>query len=141
MCGRYNIIPSSEAFLEVFGIIEGMETFSGRPRYNIAPSGDTVPAVRRGKRGRALCALRWPLIPHWAKEGKAKFATANAKGETARDKASFRDAWKNGLPDPGERLLRIAKRRGAQAALSRPDAGRRAPSAACGTAAAPPPAR
>lgn len=96
MCGRYNVTPDAEAFIEVFGILEGMETLPDKPRYNIAPSGDPVPAVRRGESGRELCALRWPLIPHWAKEGKVKFATANAKGETIKDKASFRDAWRKG---------------------------------------------
>lgn len=96
MCGRYNITPNAEAFIEVFEIIEGIETLPEKPRYNIAPSGDTVPAVREGERGHTLCRLRWPLIPHWAKEGKVKFSTANAKGETVRDKPSFRDAWRKG---------------------------------------------
>lgn len=94
MCGRYNVIPDAEAFVDIFEIIEGIETLPGSPRYNIAPSGDPVPAVRQGEAGRQLCPLRWPLIPHWAREGKVKFSTANAKGETAREKPSFRNAWR-----------------------------------------------
>ncbi|MGA8260199.1 MAG: SOS response-associated peptidase [Arenicellales bacterium] len=96
MCGRYNVTPNSEAFLEVFEIMEGLDTLPDKPRYNIAPSGDAVPAVRQGATGRQLCMLRWPLIPHWAKEGKVKFATANAKGETLAEKPAFRNAWQRG---------------------------------------------
>jgi len=96
MCGRYNVIPNAEAFVDLFDIAEGIETLPGRPRYNIAPGGDPVPAVRPGARGRELCRLQWPLIPHWAKEGRLKFATANAKGETLQDKPSFRTAWRRG---------------------------------------------
>lgn len=54
-----------------------MELLPEQPRYNIAPSGESVPAVRQGEGGRELCLLRWPLIPGWAKEGKIKFNTAN----------------------------------------------------------------
>lgn len=96
MCGRYNVTPNSEAFQDVFEIMEGLETLSDKPRYNIAPSGQPVPAVRQAHRGRELCRLRWPLIPHWAKEGRVKFSTANAKGETLKDKPSFRNAWRRG---------------------------------------------
>jgi putative SOS response-associated peptidase YedK len=96
MCGRYNVTPNSEAFLEAFEIMEGLETLSEQPRYNVAPGGDPVPAVRQTERGRQLCRLRWPLIPHWARDGKIKFSTVNAKGETLKDKPSFRNAWQKG---------------------------------------------
>lgn len=96
MCGRYNVTPNSGAFLEVFEIMDGLETLSETPRYNIAPGSAPVPAVRQTERGRQLCRLRWPLIPHWVKEGKVKFSTANAKGETLADKPAFRNAWRRG---------------------------------------------
>lgn len=96
MCGRYNITPNAEAFLDLFDIVDGIESLAPTPRYNIAPSGAAVPVVRRGERGRELRPLRWPLIPHWARDGKVKFATANAKGKTLRDKPSFRDPWRRG---------------------------------------------
>jgi len=96
MCGRYNVTPNAEAFIDVFDIINGIELLDGAPRYNIAPSGDPVPVVRRGDDGRELRMLRWPLLPHWAREGKVKFATANAKGETVRDKPAYRTAWRRG---------------------------------------------
>jgi len=96
MCGRYNITPDAEAFIEAFDVVEGLDTLPVRPRYNIAPSGDPLPAVRPGEQGREVCRLRWPLIPHWARERRIKFATANAKGETVRDKPAFRNAWRRG---------------------------------------------
>lgn len=107
MCGRFNNTPNRIAFNRLFDIREGIETLSERPRYNIAPSGAPVPVVRRGKQGRELVNLRWPLIPHWAKHGKVKFSTANTKGETVKDKAAFRNAWRpwTPLPDSGDRIL------------------------------------
>lgn len=96
MCGRYNVTPHSEAFLQVFEIMEGLETLSGKPRYNVAPGGEPVPAVRQSAHGRQLCRLRWPLVPHWARDGKVKFSTVNAKGETLRNKPAFRNAWRKG---------------------------------------------
>lgn len=96
MCGRYNVIPNAEAFVDVFGIVDGIETLPNKPRYNIAPSGEPVPVVRQESEGRELRQLRWPLLPHWAKAGRIKFATANAKGETVQDKPAFRNAWRKG---------------------------------------------
>lgn len=96
MCGRYNVTPNAEAFLDVFDIVDGVELLPETPRYNVAPTGAPVPVVRRGENGRELRLLQWPLIPHWAKEGKVKFSTANAKGETVRDKPAFRNAWRRG---------------------------------------------
>lgn len=96
MCGRYNVTPNAEAFVDVFDIIDGIELLPDTPRYNIAPSGTPVPAVRQDEGGRQLRMLRWPLVPHWAKEGKVKFSTANAKGETVPEKPAFRNAWRQG---------------------------------------------
>lgn len=96
MCGRYNVIPNAQGFVYAFGIVAGIETLPDKPRYNIAPTGEPVPVVRQESEGRELCQLRWPLLPHWAKEGRIKFATANAKGETVQDRPVFRTAWRKG---------------------------------------------
>lgn len=96
MCGRYNVTPNAEAFVDVFDIIDGIDLLPDTPRYNIAPSGEPVPVVRPAERGRELGLLRWPLLPHWATEGRIKFSTTNAKGETVRDKPAFRTAWRRG---------------------------------------------
>jgi putative SOS response-associated peptidase YedK len=31
---------------------------------------------------RELTVMRWGLVPHWSKDGKASFSTINAKSET-----------------------------------------------------------
>lgn len=101
MCGRYNVTPSAEAFIEAFDIVAGMDNLPEQPRYNISPSTrrseTTVPAVRVNDAGaRALVLPQWPLIPFWAKERTLKFSTANAKGETVAEKPAFRGAWRRG---------------------------------------------
>lgn len=58
--------------------------------YNVSPS-QTIAAFR----GPAGKAMRWGLIPHWAKEFESEFSTFNARLETLADKPAFRDAWRN----------------------------------------------
>ncbi|MEY2877810.1 MAG: hypothetical protein RLZZ15_190 [Verrucomicrobiota bacterium] len=58
-------------------------------RYNIAPM-TVVPAVRATP-ARAAAALRWGLVPPWARED-AGFKMVNARSETVAEKPAFRDA-------------------------------------------------
>lgn len=60
------------------------------PSYNIAPGEDI--AAFRSPAGKAM---RWGLIPHWAKTFESDFATFNARIETLDEKPAFRDAWRN----------------------------------------------
>lgn len=66
-----------------------------QPRYNIPPS-QAVLAVRRqaGRDGRELVPLRWGLIPSWARDPEIGNRLINARAETAADKPSFRDAFR-----------------------------------------------
>ena len=65
------------------------------PRYNIAPN-TAVPTLIPGMDGHwQIVPTRWGLIAPWAKE-IGKYATFNARMETAAEKPTFRDAWKNG---------------------------------------------
>jgi len=57
--------------------------------YNIAP-GTTITAFR-DKNGEAM---RWGLIPSWAKEFESEYATFNAHIETIDTKATFKSPWK-----------------------------------------------
>lgn len=96
MCGRYNIIPNAEAWIEAFGILQGQEVIEGlAPRYNVAPS-QAVPSVRVDTETgqRTACLLHWGLIPHWAKEKKIGYRMINARAETVADKPAFRTAFK-----------------------------------------------
>lgn len=98
MCGRYNVTPNAQAFIDAFDIVTGAELLADRPRYNIAPGNDQhptlVPIVRQTKQGRELAMVRWPLIPYWTKGKHVDYSTANAKGETLADKPTYKNAWR-----------------------------------------------
>ncbi len=97
MCGRYNVIPNAEAFLDAFDISIGLERLPEVPAYNISPSMGKritrVPIVRMRADQRELAMVRWPLIPSWAKGQPVSYSTANAKSETMDKKPTYRRAW------------------------------------------------
>lgn len=47
-----------------------------------------------GSKQRTLDALRWSLIPHWAKDPKIAYKTINARIETVDTAPSYRGAFK-----------------------------------------------
>jgi putative SOS response-associated peptidase YedK len=64
------------------------------PRYNIAP-GQTVPVVIGAADGaRQLRAMRWGLVPSWAKDPVIGFRSINARSETAAEKPAFPAAFR-----------------------------------------------
>ncbi len=99
MCGRYNVIPNAEAFLDAFEISIGLERLPDAPAYNISPSTGNritcVPIVRMRADQRELALVRWPLIPSWAKGQPVSYSTANAKSETMDRKPTYRHAWQH----------------------------------------------
>jgi len=58
------------------------------PSYNVYPS-YTIAAFSSpvGQ------AMRWGMVPSWAKSFDSKYATHNARIETVESKLAFRDAW------------------------------------------------
>ena len=64
------------------------------PRWNIAPTQDVLIARDDAQGVRELAAVRWGLIPPWAKDTKMSARMINARSETASEKPSFRDAWR-----------------------------------------------
>jgi putative SOS response-associated peptidase YedK len=95
MCGRYKLSNASLNRLLAEFAIEGAPVLDYRPRYNIAPTTNVL-AVRQLEQGakRELAALRWGLIPMWAKDTKIGYSTLNARGDTVATKPSFRSAFK-----------------------------------------------
>lgn len=92
MCGRFTLRTPPIRLIEQFAC-----TFPAdlAPRYNIAPT-QAVLAVRQlpGAADRQLAALRWGLIPFWAKEAAIGNRMINARSETVADKPAFRAAFR-----------------------------------------------
>lgn len=96
MCGRYTLYASPSELGEIFRIDAGaIPDFPAR--YNIAPT-DPGLIVRAssadGARGREARMLRWGLVPHWVDDPEDFPTLVNARSETVREKASFRDAYR-----------------------------------------------
>ena len=92
MCGRFTLFEADKILSKEFGV-SGFPSLS--PRYNIAPS-QTVAAIRatHAGSGRELALLRWGLIPSWSKDPSIGNRLINARAETAREKPSFRNAFR-----------------------------------------------
>ncbi len=62
--------------------------------YNIAPTQEVLAIVSNFKGTRGLVALKWGLIPEWAKDPSIASKLINARSETAHQKPSFRDSFR-----------------------------------------------
>ena len=95
MCGRFAFYSPAEATAALFGVSTTAEL---KPRYNIAPTQD-IAAIRNsgeGQRGdRELVALRWGLVPFWAKDPSIGNRMINARAETVAEKPSYRAAFRH----------------------------------------------
>jgi putative SOS response-associated peptidase YedK len=92
MCGRFTLFEADKILSREFGV-SAIPPLS--PRYNIAPS-QRIAAVRATPdgSGRELALLRWGLIPSWSKDSAIGNRLINARAETAREKPSFRNAFR-----------------------------------------------
>lgn len=91
MCGRFAFYSPQEAIARLFGLDDAPAV---EPRYNIAPT-QFIPAIRHDEAAhRRLSLLYWGLVPSWAKEKSIGARMINARGETLREKPSFRNAFK-----------------------------------------------
>ncbi len=92
MCGRYSTTNTDAAVLrERFAVQHGLETFV--PSSNVKPTQEAV-VVTSQDGHRDLVAMRWGLIPRWAKDATIASRTFNARAETVADKPSFRHAFR-----------------------------------------------
>ena len=90
MCGRYRLTHSYEELSHGFDAQGEAEV---APRFNIAPSQPVIAIREQG--GRRISALRWGLIPSWAKDASIGFKTINARAETVVNTPSFREPFKS----------------------------------------------
>ena len=100
MCGRYAASRHIDQLAEEFEIrhVDVRETLE--PDYNVAPTKPVPAVLTRSPRGRRddppvrqLVALRWGLVPSWAKEAAIGNKLINARMETVADKPAFRKAF------------------------------------------------
>jgi putative SOS response-associated peptidase YedK len=90
MCGRYVVATPARQLALEFGAGLALEDFP--PDYNVAPT-KPVPAVLSRGGDRLLTALRWGLVPFWAKDPTVGARMINARVETVGEKAAFRQSF------------------------------------------------
>jgi putative SOS response-associated peptidase YedK len=94
MCGRAKL-PTDVSELKLDLKIDWDKLGEYRPRWNATPTSD-LPVVTSFEGERTLTAMRWGLIPFWAKDAKIARSTFNARAESVDTTPAFRDAWKAG---------------------------------------------
>jgi putative SOS response-associated peptidase YedK len=88
ICGRYTNVADPAALEQRFGVT--IPFSEGSRRYNIAPT-QTVVAIVLGEDGVPEArAMRWGLIPPWAKDARIAYKMINARSETADEKPAYR---------------------------------------------------
>lgn len=100
MCGRYVVTKSPQELAQEFAVDRIAVDGPAEADYNVAPT-KNVPAIltraRREEDGsgaeRQLRAVRWGLVPSWAKDPSIGNRLINARVETAAEKPSFRKAF------------------------------------------------
>jgi putative SOS response-associated peptidase YedK len=94
MCGRYRRTTQEEELARIYNVPIPVQT--DLPiSWNVAPSQNVLVIRRNPETGRrSLDALRWGLVPSWAKDEKIAFKTINARMETIDTAASFRAAFR-----------------------------------------------
>lgn len=91
MCGRFTTRADPAFLASLYGA-----DFQGEglaPSFNVAP-GRRVPAVVVEEGRRVLKALKWGLVPFWARDPAIGNRLINARAETLREKPAFRQAFR-----------------------------------------------
>jgi putative SOS response-associated peptidase YedK len=87
MCGRFSLGATIRVG-QLFDLPNWPET---PPRYNIAPSQEVPAVIQNRETGtREFHAIRWGLVPSWAKDPAIGNRMINARSETAATKPTFR---------------------------------------------------
>ena len=93
MCGRFTN-SAKQKDIETEFKVGRLNNVSFDARYNIAPS-QMIDAVLETDAERILTALKWGLIPSWAKDDSIGNKMINARAETLAEKPSFKNAFKS----------------------------------------------
>lgn len=103
MCGRYAQAKDPATLAEEFDAIDATDGAWPGPDRNVAPTTTVVGVVDRHPRDgdgtpdpsrvqRSLRAMRWGLVPSWAKDASVGNRMINARAESLADKPAFRRA-------------------------------------------------
>lgn len=89
MCGRTTLFAPRADVEERF---DATFAYDYVPRYNIAPEGPGLPAIRNEIADR-IEQLHWGIIPPWVDDRDDWPEPINARAESVAEKATFRDAF------------------------------------------------
>lgn len=92
MCGRFVLTADPDQIQSAFKLEEVNTAIE--PNYNVAPTQNVVTVVQRDGRN-VLEAMRWGLIPVWAKEIGIGSRMINARAESVADKPTFKRPLKS----------------------------------------------
>jgi putative SOS response-associated peptidase YedK len=90
MCGRYTIYQTGELANRFKTSQKELDKLLGelKAHYNAAP-GQNLPVITEYK-GRHLSAMRWGLIPIWAKDRNIGYKLINTRSETVFERPSWK---------------------------------------------------
>ncbi|MFI9305596.1 SOS response-associated peptidase [Streptomyces triculaminicus] len=100
MCGRYAASRRPEDLAGLFGVEKWEPEETLAPDWNVAPTKSVYAVLERPVKDaadprpvRQLRALRWGLVPSWAKTPEGAARMINARAETVHEKPSYRRAF------------------------------------------------
>ena len=92
MCGRY-ALPVDKDALGIYYEAWTRDAAELSPNFNVAPTSSVYVVDEKGQ-NRKLRVASWGLVPRWARDSTMQAKMINARSETAAEKPSFRDSFK-----------------------------------------------
>ena len=96
MCGRSSLTKTQKQLEDRFQATfysDELVRYNPLPNFNVAPS--HIMPVITGLDSAHFTAMRWGLIPSWAKDIKIGYKMINARKETLHEKNAFKSGLKN----------------------------------------------
>ncbi len=95
MCGRLSQNLTWQQIYTLYTLPATTQWIDPQPRYNGAPTQEFVLCRLDESGTRCMAALRWGLVPFWAKDAKIGARLINARAETVHQKPAFRSAFRS----------------------------------------------
>ena len=92
MCGRY-ALPVDKDALGIYYEAWTLDAAELSQNFNVSPTSSVYVVDEKGE-NRKLRVASWGLVPRWAKDSSMQAKMINARSETAAEKPSFRDSFK-----------------------------------------------